>query len=83
MQTTVDEAISLMDAFDLDQDQKLNRSEFILFLVQFAKMAETDFDEMLDFMIVTAAIKENSEAEVKYLKSLNDADVYIWLVEDE
>ena len=76
MKSTVNEAIELMDAFDVDRDQKLNCQEFVLFIVQFAKLAETDLDDLLDFMIVTSALKENDEAEVKYLKSLMEGDVY-------
>ncbi|KAL7556119.1 hypothetical protein ACA910_020202 [Epithemia clementina (nom. ined.)] len=76
LSTTVDEAVALMEAFDLDQDQKLNLKEFVVFLVQFANLAATDLDEMLDFMIVTAALKENDEAELKFLKALAEGDVY-------
>jgi len=75
MKSTVEEAFGLMDAYDVDGDHTLDPAEFCLFMVEFAKLAGTDLDDTLDFMIVQSAMQENSEAEVKYLKALSEGDV--------
>ena len=67
-----------MGTFDLDGDQTLNNKEFVVFLVQFANLAGADLDDMLDFMIVTSGLKENTEAEVNYVKALTESDIYYW-----
>jgi len=70
MNKTVEEAIGLMDAYDVDGDHTLEPSEFVLFMVDFASLAGTDLDETLDFMIVVSSLEENSEAELMYLAAL-------------
>ena len=65
MKSTVNEAIALMDAYDVNGDNSLDPAEFVLFMVQFAKMAEADLDDTLDFMIATSAMTWNNEEDLE------------------
>ena len=68
----------MMKNFDTDSDDSLDRNEFALFVVTFANTLGTDLHEMIDFMIVASALKDNSEDEKKYIKSLTASDIYYW-----
>ena len=70
--TTVEESISTMLAFDANKDGELDREEFALFLSRFAKAAHTELDELIDFMVVQSALKDNDEAEKAYVKTLGE-----------
>lgn len=74
----MEESIKVMNDFDTDGDQTLDRNEFACFVTRFAYQLEADFHEMVDFMIVTSAMKENSETERRYIKSIGASDVYYW-----
>eukprot|EP00527_Entomoneis_sp_CCMP2396_P002883 CAMPEP_0198150216 /NCGR_PEP_ID=MMETSP1443-20131203/49969_1 /TAXON_ID=186043 /ORGANISM="Entomoneis sp., Strain CCMP2396" /LENGTH=443 /DNA_ID=CAMNT_0043815469 /DNA_START=61 /DNA_END=1392 /DNA_ORIENTATION=- len=76
LKVTVDEAIGLMETYDVDGDHNLSPTEFCLFMVQFAELAGAGLDDTLDFMIATSALETNSEAEVKFLRALTDGDIY-------
>lgn len=78
LQQTVDEAITVMKSFDTNSDDSLDRDEFALFVVKFASALGADLHEMVDFMIVASALKDNSEEEKKYIKSLTASDIYYW-----
>lgn len=70
IQTTTEEAFKVLDVFDADGNKRLDRSEFALFLVEFAKTLGTDFDEMVDFMIVTTALKQNTKEDENFIKCI-------------
>ena len=70
--TTVEESISTMLAFDADKNGILDRGEFAQFLSLFAKTALTELDELIDFMVVQSALKDNDEAEKVYVKTLGE-----------
>lgn len=76
METTVDEAIGLMEAYDVDGDHTLNRPEFCLFMVQFAQLAGAGLDETLDFMVAVSSVEQNSDAEVRLMKALTENDIF-------
>jgi len=78
MEETVEQCIKAFDAFDTNSDEKLDRDEFPRFIAQFARMACSDLSELIDFMIVTSALKENKESEEKYIKSIGASDLYYW-----
>lgn len=78
MNRTVEESIAVMNTFDKDSKNKLNRKEFIAFLTRFAKIAEVDLPDLIDFMVVTTALKENTDAEKDYLNAISASDVYYW-----
>jgi len=69
---TVDESISAMLAFDSDKNGQLDRGEFAHFLAKFAKTAHTALDELIDFMVVQSALRDNDEAEKAYVKALGE-----------
>ena len=69
METTVEEATSVMETFDKDKNG-LTKQEFASFLVNFAKTAKTNLVDMLNFMLVTAALLENTEAENEFMKDI-------------
>ena len=51
-------------------DQKLDRIEFAVFLAKYAQAAEIDLHELIDFMVVASALKDNSNAEMAYIKRI-------------
>jgi Ca2+-binding EF-hand superfamily protein len=74
----VEESIKVMNDFDTNDDQQLDRNEFALFVARFSNVLDADMHEMVDFMIVTSAMKENSETEKKYIRSIREYDIYRW-----
>lgn len=69
METTVDEAKQVMSEFDKNK-LGLTREEFAKFMVNFARSADLDLVDFLDFMIVVTALQENTEAELEYMKDV-------------
>ena len=67
-----------MNAFDSNSDSKLDLNEFALFIAKFAKTCGASLSGMIDFMIVTSALKNNSESEQKYIQSITASDIYYW-----
>lgn len=65
---TVEESISTMITFDVNHDGKLDKAEFGHFLEQLAISSEVEMNELLDFMVVTSAMKENSLEERRYVE---------------
>jgi Ca2+-binding EF-hand superfamily protein len=76
LETTVDETASIMSTFDISHDGGLNREEFAVFVIKFATLLRSDLNDMIDFMIVTTALKENTEAEKKYMNAVGSGQVY-------
>ena len=58
-----------MKTFDKDQ-RGLSHQEFANFIVNFASSAGTPIVDMVDFMLVLTALKENTAAEEDYMKQL-------------
>lgn len=46
--------------------------QFAQLLAKFAKTAHTALDELIDFMVVQSALKDNDEAEKAYVKTLGE-----------
>jgi len=67
---TVRQAKTSMEAFDKDSNKKLDRKEFALFLVKFAKQNNEDLLELIDFLAVTSLMEENSAEEEKFIRSI-------------
>jgi hypothetical protein len=65
-----------MSTFDISHDGGLNREEFAVFVIKFATLLRSDLNDMIDFMIVTTALKENTEAEKKYMNAVGSGQVY-------
>ena len=72
MKKTVEEAMHVMDAFDSDHSGALNKEQFASFVVNFAVTATVDLVDMLDFMLVVMALKNNSDAEKHYVKTIGN-----------
>ena len=72
VETTVEESMEAMISFDTDRDQKLDRKEFAEFLIQFAATANVSLNELIDFMVVSSSLKDNSEAETAYISSVKE-----------
>mmetsp|Transcript_37246 Transcript_37246/g.81099 ORF Transcript_37246/g.81099 Transcript_37246/m.81099 type:complete len:450 (-) Transcript_37246:83-1432(-) len=70
MEDTIAETVAAMLTFDENDDQKLDRVEFAVFLAKYAQAAEIDLHELIDFMVVASALKDNSEAEKAYIKRI-------------
>eukprot|EP00547_Thalassionema_nitzschioides_P005451 CAMPEP_0194202850 /NCGR_PEP_ID=MMETSP0156-20130528/2770_1 /TAXON_ID=33649 /ORGANISM="Thalassionema nitzschioides, Strain L26-B" /LENGTH=527 /DNA_ID=CAMNT_0038928455 /DNA_START=51 /DNA_END=1634 /DNA_ORIENTATION=+ len=69
--------------FDRDENQKLEKKEFALFLVKFAEKAKKNIYELIDFLAALSVVSENDEAEEDYIRSISDqADAQIKAVEE-
>lgn len=69
---TLEECIETIQSFDMDNDGKLSREEFATLVAAFAKAARVSTHELIDFMVVTSALKDNSRIEKAYIKSVKD-----------
>lgn len=78
LNTTVEETLSVLNAFGTNSDQKLNPEEFGLFITKFAKTTGANLSGMIDFMIVASALKHNKDSEQKYIQSITTSDLYYW-----
>jgi hypothetical protein len=67
---TLQESIDAMLSFDENADQRLDRREFATLICQFAKAARVPLHEFIDFMVVTSAVKDNSQVERAYIDSV-------------
>ena len=68
-----------MTTYDSNEDSKLDINEFALFIEEFTKTCGADHvNDMIDFMIVTSALKENSEQEKRYIQSMGSGIVGYW-----
>eukprot|EP00542_Grammatophora_oceanica_P020638 CAMPEP_0194047640 /NCGR_PEP_ID=MMETSP0009_2-20130614/25089_1 /TAXON_ID=210454 /ORGANISM="Grammatophora oceanica, Strain CCMP 410" /LENGTH=514 /DNA_ID=CAMNT_0038693309 /DNA_START=184 /DNA_END=1728 /DNA_ORIENTATION=- len=67
---TVEESVEAFLAFDDNNDQVLDRQEFATLLAQFARAARVPLHELIDFMVVTSAVKDNSSVEQAYIESV-------------
>lgn len=56
----------------MDKDGKLSREEFARLLTAFAQASLVSIHELIDFMVVTSAVKDNSTIEKAYIKSVKD-----------
>lgn len=70
VERTLEESVAAMLSFDKNKDQKLDRKEFATLLTQFAKVAKVPLHELIDFMVVTSAVKDNSQVEKAYIESV-------------
>lgn len=70
IEESVQEAALVMLGFDENNDQKLDRVEFALALTQYAKAAQVDALDLIDFMCVVSALADNDETEKAYLKAI-------------
>jgi len=66
----MEETTHVIHTFNKNADGKLNKQEFATFIVNFASTANIELVDMLDFMIVVSALKDNTEAEQEYLKAI-------------
>lgn len=76
MDESTDRAAAVMIGFDEDANNKLDQSEFARVLVNFAKTLDVDLHEMIDFMCVTSALRDNTDYEKAYAsaKSIHSSD---------
>ena len=56
----------------MNNDGRLSREEFATLVAAFAKAARVSTHELIDFMVVTSALKDNSRIEKAYIKSVRD-----------
>lgn len=66
----MEESKHVMKHFDNSHSGNLDKQEFASFVVNFATTAAVDLLDMLDFMLVVMALKENAEAEKEYVKEV-------------
>jgi hypothetical protein len=68
---SIQRAAQALLAFDDDGNQKLDRKEFARALTKFAKAAEVDIHEFIDFLVVTSALSENDVIESAYIHAVS------------
>jgi hypothetical protein len=64
-----DQATFVMVGFDEDSNQKLDPAEFARVVVNYARTLDVDLHDMIDFMCVTSALKDNTDYEKAYAKA--------------
>lgn len=67
MKRIVKESEHVMSTFDKSSTGMLNKQEFASFIVNFAKSVNLELIDLLDFMLVVEALKDNAEAEKEYM----------------
>jgi len=70
MDQTAEESAQVMKAFDLNHDGKLGHHEFSSFIVNFASRAGMELLDLMDFMIVVMALKDNTAAQEEYVSQI-------------
>jgi len=70
--STINETTTTMLFYDEDKNQKLDKNEFALCVVRFAKVSYTDLPDMIDFLANTIFLEENSPEEEEYMKFVVD-----------
>jgi Ca2+-binding EF-hand superfamily protein len=69
---SIQRAAQALLAFDDDGNQKLDREEFAHALTKFAKAADVDIHEFIDFLVVTSALSENDVIESAYIHAISE-----------
>jgi len=70
----IDETTLTMLAYDKDKNQKLDKNEFALCVVRYARMCDMDSHDMIDFLANNALLEENSAEEIEYMNSQMDIE---------
>lgn len=70
LEDSIQEAAMALLAFDEDNNQKLDRVEFAVALTNYAREAEVNPLDLIDFMVVVSALSDDDEVEQAYLKAI-------------
>ena len=68
MHMATEQAITTMLEFDNDQNQQLDLHEFARALGKYANAMYITLDELIDFMVVASALRDNEKADEAYMK---------------
>jgi len=71
---TIDETTLTMLEYDKDKNQKMDKDEFALCVVRYARMNNMDLHDMIDFLANKALLEDHSPAEREYMKSKIDIE---------
>jgi hypothetical protein len=66
----VQRAALVILSFDEDGDQKLNRMEFAITIVKYAKAVDVGVHDLVDFMCVSSVLADDDEFEKAYVKAI-------------
>lgn len=67
---TIEDALQAIVHFDKDQDQKLGIEELSEILAKFAKAMQIPLNELIDFMVVESAMRDNDEKDRQYVEKI-------------
>ena len=67
---TVHDALQAIVHFDKDKDQQLGIEEFSEVLAKFAKAMQIPLNELIDFMVVESAMRDNDEKDRQYVEKI-------------
>lgn len=70
VEITLDDTVKAIRSFDDNGDAKLDRVEFGHMLSLFATKTKIPLHELIDFMVVTSALKDNDEGMMSYIASV-------------
>jgi len=70
IEDTIQNAALVMLQNDGDGDQKLNRLEFAVAIVKYARSVGADLHELVDFMCVSSVLADDDEFEKAYVKAI-------------
>lgn len=71
MEDSVAHAALAIIGFDADHNQTLNRVEFARALINYAAASEIAVHDLVDFMVVTAVIEDDSPEERAYMRGIS------------
>mmetsp|Transcript_12828 Transcript_12828/g.19504 ORF Transcript_12828/g.19504 Transcript_12828/m.19504 type:complete len:474 (-) Transcript_12828:239-1660(-) len=72
LEMTLEETIATIKQFDTNHDLSLDRKEFAILLVKFSKTVKAELHELIDFMVVQSALKDNDDADKAYVASVKN-----------
>jgi Ca2+-binding EF-hand superfamily protein len=70
VEITLDDTVRAIRSFDDNGDAKLDRAEFRHMLSLFAVKTKIPLHELIDFMVVTSALKDNDDGLMAYIASV-------------
>jgi len=71
---TIEETTLTMLAYDKDKNQKMDKDEFALCVVRYAKKNNMELRGMVDFLANAALLEDNTPEEMEYMKSMMDIE---------
>lgn len=67
---TIEDAVTMIAEVDRDKDQRLNLDEYAVLLCSLASSLDTDVNELVSYMAVELALRDDNEADLDYARKM-------------